>query len=297
MTPQSTTLPTNRIWLGSLLALLSALAFSFNLVLAGLSYQYGANIHALNLTRALGFFLVLGVIVLSTSVSLALPSKIRMASSLVGVFLCLEMYAMLGAIQTIPVALAVLIFYTYPLIIAIYRWLKGSDKFSITSLILLLAAFGGIVIVLMDSSATLDFNGIVYSAIAAIVMALMLITSEHSLVNHDNYVVLLHSLAVVTLVVFVLSITSLELHWPEQPAGWLAFAGSGVFYVVATLFLFKAVSLIGPLKTAIIDNTAPVWAIVFGYFLLQQILTLQQIFGAIVVIAAVIALQLVTSKL
>ena len=76
----------------------------------------------------------------------------------------------------------------------------------------------------------------------------------------------------------------------------MAFAGSTVFYVMATFTLFMAVSMIGPLRTAIVDNTAPVWAVVFGFLLLDQALNARQVFGVIIVIAAVISLQLVSRE-
>ena len=41
-----------RFWLGSAAALTSAVAFSSNVVLSKLAYDFGANLHALNLVRA-----------------------------------------------------------------------------------------------------------------------------------------------------------------------------------------------------------------------------------------------------
>ena len=201
------------------------------------------------------------------------------------------MYVLLGAIQTIPVALAVLIFYTYPILIALYGWLRGTDRFSVLSLLFLVLAFGGLVIVLIDAPLSLGMTGIGFSIAAALIMAAMLITSEYSLDGYDNFIVLSHSLAVVTLIIVIASLTLVETRWPVNEMGWIIFAGSTLFYVVATFCLFKAVNLIGPLKTAIIDNTAPVWAIIFGYLLLQQSLSPQQIAGAFVVISAVMLLQ------
>ncbi len=157
-------------------------------------------------------------------------------------------------------------------------------------------AFIGLIIVLINSPVTLDNLGISFAVGAAFVMAIMLIASEQSLNNHDNHVVLLHALTVVTTIIIILSITITDINWPNGQIGWLVFAGSSVFYVVATFCLFKAVSLVGPLKTAIIDNTSPVWAIIFGFVLLNETLSVQQIFGAILVICAVISLQLVSQE-
>ncbi len=282
------------MWAGCGLALFSAATFALNMVLAGMSYQHGANIHSLNLARAIVFFLTLLVVILSTKTSFHLPLRARLMCGIVGVLLCTEMYVLLGAIQTIPVALAVLIFYTYPLLIACWRWLRGIEKFSIPALALLVMAFFGLVLVLINAPAEPHHQGVALSVVAATVMAAMLITSEHSLNNYNNQVVLAHALGVVVLLISALTLTAVELQWPVGELGWWIFSGSTLFYVFATFSLFKAVSLIGPLRTAIMDNTAPVWAMIFGFILLHQVMSSWQIGGALLVITAVMSLQIVS---
>ena len=263
------------------------------MVLAGLSYEHGANVHSLNLARALLFFTCLGGYVLFTRTSLSLPAKAKAISLVIGVLLCAEMVVLLGAIVTIPVALAVLIFYTYPMIIAAIKWINGEEKFYWRSLLLMIIGFSGLVFVLINAPPSqLNTIGIGLSVIAAVVMATMLITSEHNLVKYDNQVVLFYALIMVLIIFSISALFFVELHWPEGQTGWLAFAGSTLFYVMATFTLFKAVSMAGPLRTAIIDNTAPVWAILFGFLLLSQTFTAKQMSGALVVIVAIMLLQL-----
>jgi drug/metabolite transporter (DMT)-like permease len=278
---------------GSIFALISAIAFALNLVLAGVSYEYGANIHALNITRAFSFLVSLAIIVFVQGTSFKMPVKVRLMSLLLGILLCAEMYTLMGAIRTIPVALAVLIFYTYPMLIAGFRWMRRTEPFSLIDLVLLTIAFCGLGFVLISSPVNLDTTGMVFALAASIVMAMMLVASEYTLSRYDNYIVLLHTLIVVNVIIFFLTLTAVDLRWPSLLSGWLAFGGSSLLYVVATFLLFKAVSMIGPLKTAIIDNTAPVWAIIFGYMLLNQVLSLKQVAGAFVVMGAVILLQMV----
>ena len=277
----------NRTLIGSLIALVSAMSFALNVVLAGKSYEYGANIHSLNLARATLFLGCLLMVVKLNRSRAMVTGRAHLLCGAVGVLLCIEMYVMLGAIQTIPVAVAVLVFYTYPILIALFGWVTGTDRFSGKLLGLLTIAFGGLVIVLVDSPVQLDPEGLAYSVAAALVMAAMLITSEKALKQYDNYQVLLNSLTVVTAIILVMSMTIVDLALPTIAAGWLFFAGSSVFYVTATFCLFTAVSMVGPLRTAIIDTTAPVWAIVFGLILLNQNLTGQQIAGAAMVVTAV----------
>lgn len=277
--------------LGSSLALFSACSFALNMVLAGISYGYGANVHAQNLSRAVLFLCSLGLFNLAAGNSFRLPGKARWSSALIGVFLCTEMYVLLAAIQTIHVALAVLIFFTYPMLIAVFRWVTGRESFSPVSLMLLLIGFSGLAFVLINAPIHPATAGVLFSVAAAIVMATMLTISEATLKNHNSQVVLFYALTSVVSIITLLVLTVVEPTWPTSLQGWSVFGASAVFYVLATFTLFKAVSLIGPLKTAIIDNTAPVWAIILGYLLLEQVLSKLQIAGAVIVITAVILLQ------
>ncbi|NKB60806.1 MAG: EamA family transporter [Gammaproteobacteria bacterium] len=277
--------------LGGAVALTSAVTFALNMVFASISYQHGANIHALNFSRASSFLFCLLIAIFIAQPSLSMPKRARLLALVSGSLLCALMYALLGAVQTIPVAIAILIFYTYPILIAIYRWANREDLFSFRALLLMIIAFAGLIIVLVNTSFALRPEGTIFAVAAAIIMSLMLVISERNLVAYNTFVVMAQSLAMVTFILLVLRFTLVEYHWPVSNPGWFAFFGSTFFYVIATFTLFKALSLIGPLRTAIIDNTAPVWAMIFGYLLLQQELTFIQLIGASAVIGSVMLLQ------
>jgi len=274
------------IILGSIIALISATTFALNMVLASISYDHGANIHALNFARAEVFFGCLLLVVLIKQPSLAMPPAARRSTLLLGFLLCSLMYALLGAVQTIPVALAVLIFYTYPILIAVFRWIRGEDQFSILALVLMAVAFSGLVFVLVNAPVSLKISGIGFSIAAALIMATMLVTSERSLNQFNTFVVMVQVLAVVTTILLFLALTAVEHRWPESDIGWLAFSGSTIFYVVATFTLFQAVSMVGPLRTAIIDNTAPVWAMIFGYLLIGDAAAVGQLTNPVIALTS-----------
>ena len=84
----------------------------------------------------------------------------------------------------------------------------------------------------------------------------------------------------------------MDLEWPRSGQGWATLTASTGFYVLATILLFTAVKMIGPLRTAIIDNSAPVWAIVLASILLHERLGTGQLFGGALVICAVLLVQL-----
>ena len=287
-----------QFWLGSTAALMSAVAFSTNVALSRLAYDFGTNLHALNLIRAVVLLAVLIVAVWLSDSRVTIERKEIYRCLVLGILLCAEMYLLLASILFIPVALAILVFYTYPIMIALWTWRTGRSDFSYIGLSVMIVAFIGLIITLAGSDRVLvgwdGRNGIALAFIAAICLAALLLLSERVLERQPAKIMMLYMLVSTTAVVSFVSIFIVELTWPTSSGGWLALCGSAVFYVVATLLLFKAVDLVGSLQTAIIDNTSPVWAMILGVIVLGQWLTAQQVMGASITVTAVMLLQWIT---
>ena len=293
-----TELTRQRYWLGSTAALMSAIAFSTNVALSRLAYDFGTNLHALNLIRAVVFLAVLIIAVWLSGSRVSIERKELYRCLVLGILLCAEMYLLLASILFIPVALAILVFYTYPIMIAVWTWRTGRSNFSYFGLSVMMVAFIGLITTLAGSDGLLvgwdGRNGIALAFIAAICLAALLLLSERVLERQSAKIMMLYMLLSTTAVVGFVSIFIVELTWPTSYGGWLALCGSAVFYVVATLLLFKAVDLVGSLQTAIIDNTSPVWAMILGVIVLGQWLTAQQVMGASITVTAVMLLQWIT---
>ena len=107
-----------------------------------------------------------------------------------------------------------------------------------------MVAFIGLITTLAGSDGLLvgwdGRNGIALAFIAAICLAALLLLSERVLERQSAKIMMLYMLLSTTAVVGFVSIFIVELTWPTSTRGWLALGGSAVFYVVATLFLFKA---------------------------------------------------------
>ena len=280
-----------RAVLGSLVALGSAITFALNMALARIAYDAGANIHALNLSRAFLFLACLAAFLRLAGRPMGLPRRAVVFSLALGILLCAEMYLLLGAILFIPVSLTILILYTYPLMLAGVTWLTGREPASPARFAALLCAFVGLGLALAAPAAALDWRGIVIAGCSAVMLATILMVSERVMAGRDNRVVMLYMMIGASAVVTALSLGVVDLAWPRGTAGWLAFAGSTGSYVLATFFLFTAVSMIGPLRTAAIDNTTPVWSVLFGLWLIGETLAPQQLLGIALVVGALIVLQ------
>ena len=282
-----------KLWLGSLAALVSAITFALNVTLAKEVYAAGGNIHAINLVRPFAFVAVLLPWLLITGTPLGLPRAKWGLTAVLGVLLTAEFYALLGAIIFIPVALAILINYIYPVLIALFETATGRTRLGPLRAAAIVAAFTGLAITLLHSG---DLNGswqgVLLSLLSALILASILITGEAAMAGADRRVVMLHMIFVVTFIIVGLWLSGITAPvFPVQSSGWWALGLSTLCFVTATVLLFVAIDLIGPLATAAIDNSSPVWAILFGALLLGESLTGLQLSGAAIVVGAILIFQ------
>ena len=166
---------------GMFIALCSAASFAMNLTLAPFVYDAGGNIHALNLVRAGAVVLTLFVVVRARGISLALPRGMRTSALMLGLFMCIEMYAILGAIVFIPVGLAVLFMYAYPLIVSVLAAVEGRDRLTPVRVAALIAAFAGLAIALDAPSGAVDARGAALGILTAVAFGLMVYFCAHAM--------------------------------------------------------------------------------------------------------------------
>ena len=277
---------------GSAVAFASAIVFATGITLVAAVYQHGANVHAVNLTRVLTLASVMAITLAIARMSPALPPRTALRCVLIGVLFCAEIYGLLSSVKYIPVGLAMLIMYTYPLMIAVVGWLTGAEPFTLDRLFAILAAFAGLALALHAPHADIDWRGVAWAVFTAVVFSAVLIVSGRTMRGVDRRILMLYLTSTAVVIVGVTSLALVPLEWPRTDHGWTLLAVSTGLYVLATTLLFTAVKMIGPMRTAIIDNSAPIWAIALGALLLGERLSAVQLFGGALVIGAVLLVQL-----
>ena len=277
---------------GNAVAFASAITFATGITLVALIYEDGANVHAVNLSRVLAFAAVMALTLGIARISPALPPRAALQCVLVGLLFCGELYGLLASIRYLPVGLAMLIMYTYPLLVAAAGWLTGTESFTLDRLLAILAAFAGLALALHTPDSELDWRGVAWAVFTAVSFSAVLIVSERTMRGMDRRILMLYLTSTAAVIVGVVSLTLVSLEWPRTDQGWTLLAASTGLYLLATTLLFAAVKMIGPLRTAIIDNSAPIWAIVLAALLLGEHLNMVQLFGGALVISAVVLVQL-----
>jgi drug/metabolite transporter (DMT)-like permease len=280
--------PLSRRIIGPLIVLVVAASFACNTALAAFSYQHGAApLSVLTYRTTLAFLVLSGVLAISRR-GAPLPVRLRLACLALGILVAGYSFGLLGAIAHIPVALAVLIFYLYPLFVGIGAWLTGQERMTWSRALQLLVAFAGLGLALDVGGGKLNFQGIALATGAALIFTVLLLINGRILQGRDSRPVSLHMLGMGAALFWVADLTAGEFPLPTTNIGMAAFVGCGLFYSFSIITMFVAVGMIGPLRVALFLNFEPVTSVMLGIVLLGQPMSALQLFGAALVIAAIV---------
>ena len=276
---------------GIVLAGGAALGFAANTTASPIATAGGSNVLTYLVLRSMIAALLVFTLLMATRSSLRLTPRRRWAACGVGAILALYSIALLSAIQYIPVALAVLIFYTFPLLTTLYLWLRGHERASWPAGAALLLALAGLALALDLGDPSLDARGVGLAALAALGITIVVLLNSRLVGGGDSRPVTLHMLSAASLVFIAVTAALGEFALPDTARGWWAFSTGPFFYAFAIVTLFIAMSILGPIRTSMTMNLEPVSSMVFGFVFLSQALSGLQILGAALVIVAVLTIQ------
>ena len=281
------------ILLGAALAATAGIGFAANSTAAKVAYEGGTNpLTVLTLRSTLAALLVLLIILVANRNSLRMPLGRRLAACGIGGILAIYSYGTLGSIQFIPVALAILILYSFPLLTNLYAWISGQERPTAMSVGALLVAFVGLVLALDVRAGALDMHGVGLAAMAALGLTVVIILNNRLVGSGDSRPITFHMMLSASVIFAVITWIAGDYALPTTPASWAGFLIGPAAYAGAIITVFVAISLSGPAPAAMSMNMEPVASLIFGLLILDQALGDIQIFGAGLVIAAVVSLRL-----
>lgn len=275
--------------LGLALGATSAISFGAVTTFARLAYAGGSNTLTVVLLRA-ALAVVEGILLARLfGQPLRIDPGAIPSVLCVGLGLAMISLGYLGSVAYIPVGLAALLFYTFPLMvlaataIAERRLPTGRDGLAFA------LAFLGLALALGPSFATLDGRGIALALVAATGATLLFVAGARATLDVGSMTVTAYANAVVTLVVGVPVLLTGDFHLPEGQTGWAALVAVAACYLVGIAAQFPALRHAGPRTTALIFNCEPLVAIVAGALFLGETLSPAQYLGAAMVIGALFA--------
>ena len=277
---------------GVLIVLLAAIFISLSNVLAPIIYDAGGNPLTYLTLRFFGFLIICRLWFLCQSRPTSLPTRSRLTAYGSGTAYALGAGSLLWSFAYIPVSLAILVFFTFPILTAIITSLLDRQWPPLVKIICVIVAFFGLALALQVSVGSLHPIGVGLALLGAVGVSISYVWNGRSLQAIDTTISTLHMSIGGFIVAAIVTFFSDAISLPSETSlGWMALLGAVFSFSAAFFSMFYAVRLIGPLRTAMIMNLEPVITIALSVLVLNESLSLRQIVGAALVIISVTTFQ------
>jgi drug/metabolite transporter (DMT)-like permease len=280
-----------RPFVGVLLVLLSTAAVAASPTAAKLALDAGSNTATVVASRGAIGVALMGLLLAGSGQAFAIGRPALERCFCAGLFYAVVSYGFIGSVASIPVSLAVVVFFTHPILVAASSHWRGEERLTRRKLALALAALAGIAMVLGLEPGSLDPVGIGLAALAAAAACGMILftarAQEHATSTQANF----HMTAVAVAVLAAATTAGDAWVFPSGVVGWLGLAGSGLGVAVGLLLFFAAFRHIGPVRATVLSNVEPLLSVLFAAAVLGERLGPWQWAGVALVVAALVLFE------
>jgi drug/metabolite transporter (DMT)-like permease len=281
--------------LGIVLLLAIATTFGSNHVAARVAFEHGASVTTAVAVRATCTALFVLALARLQGVRLALPRPRLARAIAVGALLAVQSYCLYAAVARIPVALALLAFYTFPMLLALLSWATGGERPGRRALVAMPVALVGLALALNVLGQTGSIasrwaeigTGVGFALAAAISFALVLLFTTRWLKDVDGRVRTFYTTGVAAVLVMLVGAAAGSFAFPHGTAGWLGLAALTVLYGSAITALFVLLPRLGAVSNSVVLSFEPIAVLFIAWMILGQTVNALQAVGAFIVIGAI----------
>jgi drug/metabolite transporter (DMT)-like permease len=287
---------------GVVLVLAATAGFASLGTLAGLAYQAGMSSSTFVMLRAALGAAILGGLVASRpalrpSSRLVPPRQRAMLALAVGLNGIFNL-ALFGAfaLATVPIALA--LYFTYPVLVALASVALGRERFTLARATGVALAPAGVALLLVERLAgpgDAGPLGIALAVSAAGLQAAYMVTARSGFPAVSAELAITIILAGGAVMAALLVAATASAHpvagWAADPAAWLTVLTAAVVGTAAAkVWVLKGLRLLGGTRTSVLMLGEPLGGILLAAIVLRQPLTaLEAAGGALIVVAAILA--------
>ncbi|MEX3011715.1 DMT family transporter [Hoeflea sp. TYP-13] len=278
--------------LGIMVVVAATVSISLSSIFAPMVYDTGSNPQTLTVFRFGCFALVCGAWLKFRSTRTSLSRRDLMHCIGAGIVYTIATGSLVASFAFIPVSLAVLILYLFPLLTRLGESLLDRQRPAMAEIACFIGALVGLVICLGIGFDQLNMPGLVFSAMAAIGVATSFLWTGRKLPAVQPTVTTFYMAVTGTIVSVGFTIGTGA--WAPPPAELIAgiiMAAAALSFAGGFLGMFAGVRIIGASRTAMVMNLEPVVTIILALMILKEDLSATQFLGAALVITAIFAAQ------
>ena len=289
---------------GTAFATLLLLAFMMgaNHVAARFAFNSGVDVVTAVTCRSAVTALVVGLLLWQQKVAWATTARQKKFLLLIGTLIAVQSVCLYSAVASLPVALALLAFNTYPLSTALWaRLLYGHRAERAVLLAMPLMLFGlALALDVLGAASGLGAvahwsqigAGIAFALAASATFGLAMVLTQHEAGDLDGRLRTFSTMGLVAVLASSVALSQGGFHWPTSTQGWWGLGMLTFLYGTAFSIMFTVLPRLGVVGNSAIMNVEPVFALVLAWALLDQAIAPIQVAGALLVVATVMGLGL-----
>ena len=261
-------------------------------VFARLTYAYDVNVLTAAAARLTCASVLVFIYLCLRRVTFPVLGRAYRATFVLGLLACAQTVALQIAVLNLPVAIAILFFYTVPFFTGIGSALIGDERMSMKLAAALVVAFAGLALVVGADFTGVSIVGLAAALAASVFFTLTLILTPRLAPELSPPMRTFFMMSLAAGILLVVLAGTGGFGFPKSRDGWAAFSAFALLYGLGINGLFMLLPKMGATQTAIALNLEPVMVAVIGFLVVGELLSPIQMVGAFVVVSAVIAFQL-----
>lgn len=205
-------------------------------------------------------------------------------------------YFSLASLQWLPAASLGFLFYTYPAWVAIFAAVGGIERLTPLRIgALTLALFGITLMVGAPWDLALPWPGVWRALLSAVIYALYIPTLHKLRGPLDPATASAFIIAGAAAIFVVAAVRSSGFSLPTSPYVWALAAFLALYCTVISFLTFlRGLEVLGPVRSAILSTTEPLFTAVLALLILAQPLGVPTLLGGACIVAAIVVLERAT---
>ena len=275
-----------RYAIGLTLILLCATFFSLITTFSKFAYEAGSNPLTVVEIRSAAFILVVALYQRLQRRALTIPRRTFIATFPMGLGILMMSVGYLASVYFIKVSLAVVLLYSFPLLVGILAAVSGRERIRLPKALALLVAFIGLVMAVGLESGSVDWRGVALVLMASLGIAGNLTFSGPYLEGVNSLTVNIWNnlWGAAALGVFLAFSGSVAL--PQTGFGWTMIGAIILCYILGLGLMFGALKYLPPSQAAVMLNLEPVITIIVAVVWRHEMLLPLQWLGVAIMLAA-----------
>jgi drug/metabolite transporter (DMT)-like permease len=279
-----------------------ALVMGANHVAARVAFNDGVDVATAVASRSGATALVLALVLALQGVAWRFTPQQRRALPWIGLLIAVQSLCLYSAVARIPVALALLAFNTYPLTTAAWQWLLYRQRPPRALLLAMPFILLGLALALDVLGAASGLGaaaqwqrigaGVAFAVAASLVFGLALVVTQHETPGLDGRLRSAVTMSLVAVLAVIVVLAQGGPAWPRSSSGWWGLAALTLLYGSGFTLLFTVLPRLGVAANSAVMNVEPIFALALAWLVLGQAVAPLQVAGALLVVAAVMALGL-----